>query len=121
MTFKDTDPRLDAVFSALAHPIRRRLLARLERGPATVGELAAPFDVSLMAISKHVAVLEKAELVRREAEGRFTRCSLRPERLMEVSQWLESHARFWSSSFASFGNYLERNPDSQSSPSTKRR
>src|SRR5215217_3041879 len=111
MRFTDSDAHLDAVFSALAHPIRRAVLAKLERGSATVGELAEPFDVSLMAISKHLAVLERAALIRRESEGRYTRCSIRRDALVEASVWLENHTRFWASQFASFGEYLQESSD----------
>ena len=113
MRLNESDEHLDAVFSALAHPIRRAVLARLERGSATVGELAEPFDVSLMAISKHLAVLERAALVRRESEGRYIRCSIRREALVDASVWLENHSRFWASQFASFGEYLQRSPGDQ--------
>jgi DNA-binding transcriptional ArsR family regulator len=111
-----TDPGLDAIFSALAHPIRRALIVRLERGPATVGDLAKPFDVSLMAISKHLSVLERAELVRRAPEGRYTRCTLQPAPLVEASAWLADHSRFWASQFTSLGEYLERSSEKEPSP-----
>ncbi len=105
------DPRLDATFGALAHPIRRDLLVRLERGPATVGELARPYDVTLMAISKHLSVLERAGLVERAQEGRYTRCTLQPAPLLEASAWLADHARFWVSQFASLEEYLGQSTD----------
>jgi DNA-binding transcriptional ArsR family regulator len=108
MRFTKSDADLDALFSALAHPIRRALLAKLERGPATVGDLAAPFDVSLMAISKHLGVLERADLVRREIEGRSTRCSLVPDALSPIRSWLDDHSRFWTSQLDSFGEYVEQ-------------
>lgn len=117
MKFTDTDDRLDGIFAALAHPIRRALLARLASGSTTVGELAEPFDVSVMAISKHLKVLERASLVQRESEGRYTRCRIDPEGLTEASVWLENHSRFWSSQFASLGEYLAQGthrPDSGS-------
>src|SRR5688500_10424335 len=108
MRFTDAADRLDGVFAALAPPIRRALLVKLEHGPATVGDLAAPFDVSLMAISEHLAVLERAELVHREAEGRFTRCSIVPGALSPASDWLQNHARFWTAQLDSFERYVER-------------
>jgi DNA-binding transcriptional ArsR family regulator len=116
MRFTNEDDRLDEIFSALAHPIRRALLARLANGTTTVGELAEPFDVSLMAISKHLRVLERASLVQRESEGRYTRCRIEPEGFLEASAWLENHSRFWSSQFESFGEYLAhgtRRPESK--------
>lgn len=111
MKFTKADDHLDEIFAALAHPIRRALLARLESGSQTVGELAEPFDVSLMAISKHLRVLERASLVRRETEGRYTRCRLQRDALAEASVWLESHSRFWTSQFASFGEYVRSGLD----------
>jgi DNA-binding transcriptional ArsR family regulator len=82
------DPDLDAVFQALAHPVRRGLLARLAGGELTVGELAAPLDMSLAAASKHLDVLERAGLVRRAARGRSRVCSLDPEPLRRAAGWL---------------------------------
>jgi DNA-binding transcriptional ArsR family regulator len=108
MRFTKDDDRLDAIFSALAHPIRRALLVRLANGARTVGELAEPFDVSLMAISKHLRVLERASLVQRESEGRYTRCRIEPEGFVEASAWIENHSRFWASQFASLGDYLKQ-------------
>ena len=116
MRFTESSERLDAVFSALAHPIRRALLTRLERGPATVGELADPFDVSLMAISKHLSVLERAALVQRESEGRYTRCRIQRGALAEASAWLEGHSRFWTSQFASLGHFLDEDSKAQGPP-----
>ena len=69
---------LDRAFSALADPTRRAILERLASGPITVGELAEPFEISLPAISKHLAVLERARLIRREPEAQWRRCSLDP-------------------------------------------
>lgn len=90
---------LDATFSALADPTRRAILSRLARGERTVSELAAPFDVSLPAISKHLRVLEGAGLLVREKDGRVRRCHLAPRPLHDASRWIERYRRFWEESF----------------------
>jgi DNA-binding transcriptional ArsR family regulator len=89
-------PEMDAVFHALAHPARREMLDRLAGGERSVGELAAPFQMSLAAASKHVKVLEEAGLLHRTVRGRRHLCRLAPERLAEASQWLRFYERFWS-------------------------
>jgi DNA-binding transcriptional ArsR family regulator len=80
---------LDRAFSALADPTRRAIIERLAEGPATVGELARPFDMSLPAISKHLTVLERARLIRREPEAQRRLCSLEPDGLRTggVESW----------------------------------
>ena len=88
---------LDQVFSALGHPIRRQILARLRRGPATVTDIAAPFDTSLNAISKHLKVLEKAGLIERDIIGREHYCRLNLQPLEAVAGWLAYYQAFWTS------------------------
>src|SRR5262249_54426854 len=100
------DP-LDAVFGALAHPVRRRMLQRLTGGAASVGELAAPFSVSAPAISKHVRVLERAGLVRRERDGRLHRMDLSGGALGEALRWLDRNHRFWTARLDSLAAFLE--------------
>jgi DNA-binding transcriptional ArsR family regulator len=103
--------RLDRTFAALAHPTRRAILSQLaQQGSASVTELAAPFDVSLMAISKHLKVLTEAELVRREKDGRVQRCSFDPEPIAAASDWIETHRRFWNQQLDALAAYLE-NPN----------
>jgi DNA-binding transcriptional ArsR family regulator len=87
---------MDAVFHALAHPARREMLGRLAGGEHTVGELAAPCQMSLAAASKHVRVLEEAGLLHRTVRGRRHLCRLAPEPLAEASAWLRFYERFWS-------------------------
>jgi DNA-binding transcriptional ArsR family regulator len=87
---------MDAVFHALAHSARREMLDRLAGGERSVGELAAPFQMSLAAASKHVKVLEEAGLLHRAVRGRRHLCRLAPERLAEASVWLRLYERFWS-------------------------
>ncbi len=87
---------LDAVFHALGDATRRRMLAALAAGERTVGELAAPFDISLAAASKHIKALENAGLIRREVRGRTHLCRLEPGPLASAHQWLGFYERFWS-------------------------
>jgi DNA-binding transcriptional ArsR family regulator len=93
---KHEPARLDAVFHALGDATRRRMLRTLTGGGRTVGGLAAPFDISLAAASKHIRVLERAGLVRRAVSGRTHRLWLAPEPLAGAHAWLGSHERFWS-------------------------
>ncbi|MEX0893222.1 MAG: metalloregulator ArsR/SmtB family transcription factor [Gemmatimonadota bacterium] len=101
-------PELDAIFAALADPKRRAILERLADGDATVGELAEPFAVSRPAISKHLAVLERAGLVHRLAEGRVTRCQADPVPLDAVSAWVERYRAFWVERLGALARYLEQ-------------
>jgi DNA-binding transcriptional ArsR family regulator len=86
---------LSLVFAALADPTRREILARLSRGSATVGEVAAPFAMSAPAISQHLKVLERAGLVTRTVHAQWRTLSLQAEPLDEVSAWVEKHRREW--------------------------
>lgn len=87
--------RLDALFRALADPTRRSMLQRLGAGERTVGELARPLEMSLAAASKHIRVLERAGLVRREVDGRTHRVRLDPMPLHAGAEWLRHYERFW--------------------------
>lgn len=89
---------LDHAFGALADPTRRAILMRLAQGDASVGELAAPFPISLPAISRHLKVLEEASLITNEREGKQRRCRLQPEALTELGAWLDFNQRFWKGS-----------------------
>lgn len=89
---------LDDTFAALAHPTRRDLLRRLAQGEATVSELAAPYEVSLAAVSRHLQVLEQAGLLRRRVEGREHRLSLEAEPMRTAAVWLTNYRRFWQES-----------------------
>jgi len=86
---------LDAVFAALSDGTRRAIVARLARGPHTVGELAEPFDMSLAAVSKHLNVLERAGLLDRVRRGRSIECVLRPRALKNAADWIGDYERFW--------------------------
>jgi DNA-binding transcriptional ArsR family regulator len=104
---------LDHVFTAVADPTRRAILAALSRGPATVGEIARPFPVSLNAISKHIKILERAGLVRREVVGREHYCSLDAKPLRRATVWLEHYREFWEVRLAA----LERHVMAKRKPS----
>lgn len=94
MVEKDPDV-LDQVLRALADPTRRDMLRRLSAQEHSVGELAAPLDMSLAAASKHIQVLERAGLVEREVQGRTHTCRLSPQPLAHVAEWLRFYERFW--------------------------
>lgn len=102
---------LDSVFSALADPTRRAILARLATGHSSVGELAEPFDISLPAISRHLRVLRNAGLITRHKDGRVRRCTLDAAPLQAASNWIESYRQFWEGQFDSLAEYLERTQD----------
>jgi DNA-binding transcriptional ArsR family regulator len=110
-----TQDHLSATLAALADPTRRAILARLASGEATVGELAAPFAMSLPAVSRHLKVLEAAGLIHRGRAAQWRPCRLDPEPLREVAGWLESYRRFWDESLDRLDDYLadlqKGNPD----------
>ena len=97
---------LSTIFSALADPTRRAILARLTAGEASVTELAEPFEMSMPAISKHLKGLERAGLIARGREAQWRPCRLEAEPLKEAADWLESYRRFWEQSFDRLGEYL---------------
>ncbi len=100
--------RLDRVFGALSDRTRRAIYRRLSRGPAIVTELAAPFRISLPAISRHLKVLEGAGLIIREIDGRTHRCSLAIAPLRDVDRWLAHYRPFWEETLAALADYAER-------------
>ena len=97
---------LSTTLSALADPTRRGILARLSRGEATVSELAAPYDMSMAAVSKHLKVLEKAGLISRGKEAQWRPCRLEAAPMAEVADWVENYRRFWEQSLDRLGDYL---------------
>ncbi len=101
-----TPDHLSATFSALADPTRRAILARLSAGEASVNELAAPFDMSLPAVSKHLKVLERAGLISRSRAAQWRPCKLEAGPLEEVWGWVEAYRRFWEQSFDRLDEYL---------------
>jgi len=99
--------RLDATFAALADPTRRAILGLLAQGEATVNELAAPFDMRLPSVSKHLKVLERAGLVERGREAQWRPRRLQAAPLKEASDWLEGYRSFWEASFDRMSDYLD--------------
>lgn len=97
---------LSATFAALADPTRRAILARLATGEISVTSLAAPFDMSMPAISKHLKVLGRAGLIARGREAQRRPCRLEAAPLKDVSDWLENYRRFWEESFDRLDVYL---------------
>ena len=98
--------RLSLTFSALADPTRRAILARLATGAASVNEIAAPFAMSLPAISKHLKVLERAQLIARGKEAQWRPCELKAEPLREADAWIEQYRQMWEERFDRLDAYL---------------
>jgi len=98
---------LSTVLGAISHPSRRAILHRLVDGPARVTEIAAPFDMSLNAVSKHLKVLEGAGLIGREVQGRDHLIHFRGEPLRMVSQWVHEYERFWTERLDRLEQYFE--------------
>jgi DNA-binding transcriptional ArsR family regulator len=110
------DDRLDATFTALADPTRRAIVARLARGDATVNELAAPFDITLPGISKHLKVLERSGLITRTRRAQFRPCHLEREALDSAVGWIEEHRKIWTERFDKLDAHLR---DIQRTTSTR--
>jgi DNA-binding transcriptional ArsR family regulator len=117
----DATQRLDATFMALADPTRRAILARLALGEASVAELAEPFDISQPAISKHLKILERAELISvgQDAQRRPRRIEAKP--LAEASAWLERYRDIWEASFERLDALLEELQGSGAKRSSNKR
>jgi len=97
---------LDLVFGALSDATRRSIVERLATGEATVTDLAAPFDISLPAISRHLKVLEKASLITRSQHGKWRNARLAPTTLEGASEWISRYARLWTESFDRLDDHL---------------
>ena len=104
---KDNENSLSNTFSALSDPTRRDILSRLAEGPASVTEIARPFDMSLPAVSKHLRVLEDAGLITRRIDGRVHTCRLNAAPLREATRWLTAYRRFWEERLDSLAQFLE--------------
>jgi DNA-binding transcriptional ArsR family regulator len=100
---------LDRTFFALSDPTRRGILERLGRGPATIGELAEPFGLTLNGLKKHVGILEAVDLVVTQKVGRARECRLGPAQLEDATVWIESYRRVWQRRLDRFGAYVEEN------------
>ena len=99
--------QLSVIFAALADPTRRAILARLAEGPATVNEIAEPFDMTLPAISKHLKVLERAGLISRGREAQWRPCKLEAEPLREATEWMSRYRQFWETNFDRLDAHLK--------------
>ena len=105
---KRTSKDLDLLFGALADPTRRGIIERLVVGEATVTEVAAPFSISLPAISRHLKVLERASLITRSKRGRWRSARLSPTSLASAATWLSRYERLWAESFDRLDDHLAR-------------
>ena len=106
--YEPGSPDLDRIFSALADPTRRAILSRLSLGEASVNEIAAPFEMSQPAVSKHLKVLERAGLIERDVDKQRRPARLKAEPMAAAVRWLEAFEGFWSSSFDQLDDLLER-------------
>jgi DNA-binding transcriptional ArsR family regulator len=114
---------LDRVFFALSDPVRREILHRLDATPLLVSELAAPFDISLQAVSRHIQVLVRAGLVRQERTGRISRCSLDAGPIFNASVWMNRYSKYWQAQFdllaAALGQ-IDHKPKPKRTPANRR-
>lgn len=97
---------LSNTFSALADPTRRAILANLTTGEKTVSDLAEPFDMTMPAITKHLKVLEKANLIERSRKAQYRPCRIHPEPLKDIDEWMEQYRQFFEGSFDRLDDYL---------------
>src|SRR5260221_14789975 len=102
-----SDDELSVTFAALADPTRRAILARLAQGEATVNELAAPFNLSLPGVSKHLKVLQHAGLITQGRRAQWRPCRLEPARLKDVADWIETYRHIWEERFDRLDAYLK--------------
>jgi DNA-binding transcriptional ArsR family regulator len=113
-----TEDELSLTFAALADPTRRAILARLAQGEATVNELAAPFNLSLPGVSKHLKVLQHAGLISQGRRAQWRPCRLEPARLKDVADWIQTYRHIWEERFDRLDEYLrdlqQRNPSLRS-------
>ena len=106
----------DEVFHALGNPTRRRVLERLSAGPATVSELAAPFDMQLPSFVQHLSVLEQSRLVKSRKRGRVRTYEIAPERFRVVEDWLTARRQLWEARLNRFDNYVKQLKEKESKP-----
>ena len=109
----DTTDHLSPIFAALADPTRRAIIARLADGEATVTELAAPFDLSLPAISKHLKVLQRAGLIEQGRQAQWRPCRLTPEPLRDIATWLEQYQAVLGERYDRLDEYLRELHDTE--------
>jgi DNA-binding transcriptional ArsR family regulator len=116
---EDTDSdeaRIDRVFFALSDPVRRKILEQLGEEAKLVSELAAPFEISLQAVSRHIQVLVRAGLVKQERTGRVSRCSLVAGPIFAVAVWINRYSRYWQEQFDTLAAALEEIEENRSRP-----
>ena len=106
----------DKVFHALSNPTRRRVLERLSLGPATVSELAAPFDMQLPSFVQHLSVLEQSRLVKSKKRGRVRTYEIAPDRLKVAEDWLSERRRLWEARLDQFDQYVQQLAEKESKP-----
>ena len=106
----------DAVFHALSNPTRRQVLERLSAGPATVSELAAPFDMQLPSFVQHLSVLEQSRLVKSKKRGRVRTYEIAPERFKVVEDWLSARRKMWEARLDRFDEYVKTLKEKESEP-----
>jgi DNA-binding transcriptional ArsR family regulator len=104
----------DGVFNALSNSTRRKVLEQLSAGPATVSELAAPFDMKLPSFVQHLAMLERSRLVRSKKRGRVRTYEIAPERFAVVEDWLTARRRMWEARLDQFDQYVKHLKDKES-------
>lgn len=100
--------QLSSIFHALADPTRRAILSSLTTGEKTVSDLAEPFEMSMPAITKHLKVLEKANLIERSKQAQYRPCRLHPEPLKDIDEWMEQYRKFFETSFNRLDDYLKQ-------------
>jgi DNA-binding transcriptional ArsR family regulator len=98
---------LDRVFAALADPVRREILRRLDGAELLVSELAEPFAISLQAVSRHIQVLVRAGLVKQERSGRISRCRLDAGPILEAALWINRYSKYWQAQFDTLASWLD--------------
>jgi DNA-binding transcriptional ArsR family regulator len=111
--------QLTDVLNAISHPTRRAMIGRLSKGPARFLDIAAPFDLALNAVTKHLKVLERAGLIERQKQGREVLISFRPEPLRQVAGWMHEYERFWNDRLDHFEQYFRDKKKSQKSKEKK--
>jgi DNA-binding transcriptional ArsR family regulator len=111
--YEPETPPIDLLFQALADPTRRRMIDRLSQSPASVSELAEPFDMSLAAVVQHLHVLEHSGLVHSEKVGRVRTCSIQPDAMRTAEQWISERRTFWEGRLDRLGEFLAEDPTPQ--------
>jgi DNA-binding transcriptional ArsR family regulator len=106
----------DRVFHALSNPTRRKVIERLSVGPATVSELAEPFDMQLPSFVQHLSVLERSRLVKSKKRGRVRTYEIAPERLKVVEDWLTARREEWEARLDRFDDYVKQLKDKEAEP-----